>query len=137
MIDKIISGGQTGADRAALDVAMELGIPHGGWIPQGRRTEEGKLPEGYRLRETKSIDYAQRTGLNVVDSDGTLIASHGELAGGSALTQKMAAKRTRSAEAASSVGPAGKRGSCHLRSHQEAFEGGSETLPSKDHRRGG
>ena len=92
MIDRIISGGQTGADRAALDVAIEMGISHGGWIPQGRRTEDGKLPEEYRLRETKGIDYAQRTELNVVDADGTLIASHGKLAGGSALTQKMAAK---------------------------------------------
>ncbi len=92
MIAKIISGGQTGADRAALDVAIQMGLPHGGWVPHGRRAEDGKLPEQYRLRETKSIDYAQRTELNVVDSDGTLITSHGNLAGGSALTQEMAAK---------------------------------------------
>ena len=92
MIKKIISGGQTGADRAALDVAIELGIPHGGWIPKGRKTEDGRLPDEYRLLETTGIDYAQRTELNVVDSDGTLIISHGKLTGGSALTQELARK---------------------------------------------
>ena len=50
MIEKIISGGQTGADRAALDVAIELGIPHGGWIPKGRKTEDGRLPDQYHTR---------------------------------------------------------------------------------------
>jgi hypothetical protein len=92
MIKKIVSGGQTGADRAALDVAIELGIPHGGWIPKGRKTEDGRLPDEYRLLETTSIDYSQRTELNVVDSDGTLIFSHGSLTGGSALTQELARK---------------------------------------------
>ncbi|UCC95890.1 MAG: putative molybdenum carrier protein [Candidatus Omnitrophota bacterium] len=92
MIKKIVSGGQTGADRAALDVAIELGIPHGGWIPMGRKTEDGRLPDEYRLLETTSIDYSQRTELNVVDSDGTLIVSHGSLTGGSALTQELARK---------------------------------------------
>jgi hypothetical protein len=92
MIKKIVSGGQTGADRAALDVAIELGILHGGWIPKGRKTEDGRLPDEYRLLETTSIDYSQRTELNVVDSDGTLIVSHGELTGGSSLTQELARK---------------------------------------------
>jgi hypothetical protein len=92
MIVKIVSGGQTGADRAALDVAIELGIPHGGWIPKGRKTEDGRLPDEYRLLETTSIGYSQRTELNVVDSDGTLIISHGNLTGGSALTQELARK---------------------------------------------
>jgi hypothetical protein len=92
MIEKIISGGQTGADRAALDVAIELGILHGGWIPKGRKTEDGRLPAEYRLLETNSIDYSQRTELNVLDSDGTLIVSHGKLTGGSALTQELARK---------------------------------------------
>jgi hypothetical protein len=92
MIEKIVSGGQTGADRAALDVAIELGIPHGGWIPKGRKTEDGRLPEEYRLLETTSIDYTQRTELNVLDSDGTLIISNGNLTGGSALTQELARK---------------------------------------------
>ena len=92
MIKKIISGGQTGADRAALDVAIELGIPHGGWIPMGRKTEDGRLPAEYRLLETTSIDYSLRTELNVLDSDGTLIVSHGDPTGGSALTQELARK---------------------------------------------
>ncbi|MBW2044107.1 MAG: putative molybdenum carrier protein [Deltaproteobacteria bacterium] len=92
MLKKIISGGQTGADRAALDVAIELGIPHGGWVPKGRKTENGRLPETYRMREISSISYSWRTEMNVVDSDGTLIISHGKLTGGSALTRTLAGK---------------------------------------------
>ena len=81
MIAKIISGGQTGADRAALDVAMSLGIPHGGWVPRGRLTEAGALPDKYVMDETISADYAERTERNVTDSDGTLIVAFGRLAG--------------------------------------------------------
>ena len=95
MIEKIVSGGQTGADRAALDVAIKLGIPHGGWIPKGRKTEDGKLPEKYGLKETPSLSYAQRTEMNVIDSEGTLIVSHGRLRGDAALTQKLAKKHNR------------------------------------------
>ncbi len=95
MIRKIISGGQTGADRAALDFALEWNIAHGGWIPRGRRTEDGKLAEKYRLREMNSTDYARRTEQNVIDSDATLIFSHGKLAGGSLLTRRMALKNGR------------------------------------------
>ncbi|MFC1535280.1 YpsA SLOG family protein [Thermodesulfobacteriota bacterium] len=95
MIKKIVSGGQTGADLAALDTAIELGIPHGGWIPKGRKTENGRLSEKYHLKEIKSIDYAQRTELNIVDSDGTILFSHGKLTGGSALTLKLAKKHNR------------------------------------------
>lgn len=95
MIAKIISGGQTGADRAALDVAIHLGIPHGGWVPKGRLTEDGTLPETYALRETPTAVYAERTEKNVVDSDGTLIISRGELTGGSEYTREMALKHSR------------------------------------------
>jgi len=95
MIERIISGGQTGADRAALDVAIELGIPHGGWIPKGRKTEEGRLSDEYHLLEATSTDYAQRTELNIVDSDATLIMSYGPLTEGSALTQELARKHRR------------------------------------------
>lgn len=95
MVRKIVSGGQTGADRAALDFAMEWNIPHGGWIPKGRTAEDGVLPEKYRLREMNSADYARRTEQNVIDSDATLIFSHGRLTGGSLLTQKMALKHGR------------------------------------------
>jgi hypothetical protein len=91
-ITKIISGGQTDADQAALDVAIEKGIPHGGWIPRGRLTESGMLPEKYQLKEMETASYPLRTEQNVIDSDGTLIVSHGELTGGSACTREMAEK---------------------------------------------
>jgi hypothetical protein len=95
MIAKIISGGQTGVDRAALDVAIRLGIPHGGWVPKGRLAEDGPLPDTYALRETPTADYVERTEKNVVDSDGTLIISRGELTGGSEYTREMALKHGR------------------------------------------
>ena len=90
MITKIISGGQTGADQAALDVAVKLGIPHGGWIPKGRITEAGILDDKYKLHEMETSNYNKRTEQNVVDSDGTLIISHGKLTGGSDYTREMA-----------------------------------------------
>ena len=86
MIKKIISGGQTGADLAALDLAIKLGIEHGGWIPKGRKTEAGPLPESYRLKEMETDDYRERTRQNIIDSHGTVILSRGELTGGSKLT---------------------------------------------------
>ena len=95
MITKIISGGQTGADRAALDMAMAHGIPHGGWIPKGRLTEAGPLPARYQLQEMPTTDYPKRTEQNVIDSDGTLIISHGNLTGGSEYTCKMAQKHNK------------------------------------------
>ncbi|MDO9530025.1 MAG: putative molybdenum carrier protein [Syntrophales bacterium] len=95
MIKKIISGGQTGADRAALDVAIKVGIPHGGWIPKGRKTEDGVLPDKYQLQEMSTTSYPKRTEQNVLDSEGTLIVSHGKLNGGSALTRKLAGKHKR------------------------------------------
>lgn len=95
MLTKIISGGQTWAYRAALDVAIELGIPHGGWIPKGRKTEDGVLPYKHQLQEMRTASYPKRTEQNVIDSDGTLILSHGKLTGRSALTVKMAMKHGR------------------------------------------
>jgi len=92
MIKKIISGAQTGADRAALDFAINNDIPHGGWVPKGRKAEDGMVPAKYQVKEAPTSEYSRRTELNVIDSDGTLILSHGELAGGSALTQKLAEK---------------------------------------------
>jgi len=85
----IISGGQTGADQAALDAALALGLPHGGWICRGRKTEAGPLPGRYRLRELDSSRYRDRTEKNVLDSDGTVIFSFGPLQGGSALTEAL------------------------------------------------
>ncbi len=84
---KIISGGQTGADRAALDVAIELKIEHGGWLPRGRKAEDGSLDRRYRLQELDSANYRDRTRKNIQASDATLIISFGELTGGSALTK--------------------------------------------------
>ena len=95
MIDKIVSGGQTGVDQAALDVAIKLGIPYGGWIPKGRKTENGALPQKYNMQEMPTANYAQRTEKNVVDSNGTLIISRGKLTNGSEYTRKMAMKHHR------------------------------------------
>ncbi len=86
----IVSGGQTGVDRAALDAAIELGLSHGGWCPKGRRAEDGVLASVYSLRETISAQYPQRTEWNVRDSDGTLIVTNNELAGGTRLTYEIA-----------------------------------------------
>lgn len=93
---KIVSGGQTGVDRAALDWAIQRGIPHGGWCPRGRRAEDGRIPERYRLRETPLQKYQQRTAWNVRDSDATLIIdSTDTLTGGSLLTQATATRYQR------------------------------------------
>lgn len=86
MINKIISDGQTGVGRAALDVAIEYGIPHGGWIPKGREIENGRLSEKYQLKELSTKSLSKCTEQNIVDSDGTLIVSHGKPIGGSELT---------------------------------------------------
>jgi len=93
VIEKIISGGQTGADRAALDWAIANGIPHGGWCPNGRLTEDGPLDHRYRLQETPIGSYVQRTEWNIRDSDGTVIFSISEvLTGGSKKTLEFARK---------------------------------------------
>jgi hypothetical protein len=95
MMVKIISGGQTGADQGALDAAIKVGVSHGGWIPKGRKTEDGRLPENYCLKETSSSHYSQRTKRNVMEADGTLIVSHGELSGGSAYCRAIADKHSK------------------------------------------
>lgn len=90
-VRKIVSGGQTGADRGALDAALALGLAHGGWCPRGRSADDGPIPARYALIETAARDHAVRTEMNVIDSDATLIVSRGPLAGGSALTARLAA----------------------------------------------
>ena len=87
---KIVSGGQTGVDRAALDVALERGYACGGWCPEGRRALDGVIPLKYPLKETNSTQYEQRTRLNVQDSDATLILNFGKLGGGTLYTAEMA-----------------------------------------------
>jgi hypothetical protein len=91
-IEKIISGGQTGVDRAALDAAQQFGVSTGGWCPKGRRAEDGTVPDRYSLEETPASDYAQRTKWNVRDSDGTVVITDGTLEGGTALTVEEAQK---------------------------------------------
>lgn len=87
---KIVSGGQSGVDRAALDIARSLNIPHGGWCPKGRLAEDGRISDDYLLTETTSSDYAVRTRQNVADSDATLIVYLPPLAGGTLLTYRKA-----------------------------------------------
>ena len=95
MLKKIISGGQTGAEQAALDAAIKYSFSHGGWIQKGRKTEDGILPYEYKLKELKSGAYPNYTERNVINSDGTLIISHGKLKGGSVLPKKLAKKYNR------------------------------------------
>ncbi|HZW13302.1 MAG TPA: putative molybdenum carrier protein [Noviherbaspirillum sp.] len=92
----VVSGGQTGADRAALDWAIANGISHGGWCPKGRRAEDGIVPDRYQLIETPSRSYLQRTEWNVRDSDATVIFTlDGKLDGGSKRTVEFAEKQRR------------------------------------------
>jgi hypothetical protein len=92
-IEKIISGGQTGVDRAALDVALELGISCGGCCPKGRKAEDGPIDIRYPLRETHSPRYSVRTERNVRESDGTLVLTGlGRASAGTALTIRFAQK---------------------------------------------
>ena len=92
---KIVSGGQTGVDQAALNVAIFLELPHGGWCPAGRRSEEGPIPDIYQLTEVPQKHYAARTEKNVLDSDGTLILFDGQISRGTLLTLKLAQKHHR------------------------------------------
>jgi hypothetical protein len=91
MIERIVSGGQTGADRAALDWAIVHQVSHGGWCPEGRLSEDGAIPERYLVEELPGAGYRQRTKANVRDSDATLIISISSiLSGGSLETAKFA-----------------------------------------------
>lgn len=92
---RVISGGQTGVDRAALDVALALGIACGGWCPSGRRAEDGRIPDRYPLDETGSSDYAARTEANIRKADGTLVIHVGTIDGGTALTRRLARRQGR------------------------------------------
>jgi hypothetical protein len=92
-IKKIVSGGQTGADRAALDFALTHGIPCGGWVPKGRKAEDGCIPKRYPMTEAPSSDYLRRTELNVQDADANVIFTmRSTLNGGSKRTAEFAAK---------------------------------------------
>jgi hypothetical protein len=89
----LVSGGQTGADRAALDFAIDRGLDHAGYCPKGRKSEDGPLPDHYQLTETKSADYPERTRLNVEMADATVVFHpDGQVSRGSALTVRHARK---------------------------------------------
>ena len=97
VIKKVVSGGQTGADRAGLDAAIDAGILHGGWCPAGRKASDGSIPERYQLQETESSAYPPRTELNVEDSDGTLIfCRKSRLSPGVRLTRSLCIKHGKS-----------------------------------------
>jgi hypothetical protein len=90
--ERIVSGGQTGVDRGALEAAIALGIAHGGWCPRGRLAEDGSIPSRYELVENDSSNYKVRTAQNVEDSDATLILHQRPISGGTLLTKRVAAR---------------------------------------------
>lgn len=90
-LQKIISGGQTGTDRGALDAALDAGFPCGGWCPAGRKAEDGPVPDRYPVVELPGATYGQRTRRNVLDSDGTLILYSGNITGGTLKTRRLCA----------------------------------------------
>lgn len=95
MVKKIVSGGQAGVDRGALDAALQLGFDCGGWCPLGRRAEDGPIDPRYPLTESDSPRYDVRTEQNIIDSDGTLIITGGRLEGGTRLTLELALQKNR------------------------------------------
>ena len=95
MIKKIISGGHPGAERAALDAAIKLDIPHGGWAYKGRKTEEGVLPEKYRVKETFDKNFSNRIEKNVLDAAGVVIFAHGKLTVSLKVVEELASKYKR------------------------------------------
>ncbi|MBU1386883.1 MAG: putative molybdenum carrier protein [Proteobacteria bacterium] len=96
MLEKIVSGGQTGADIAGVDAAIFCRFPYGGWLPQGRKSEKGLVPEKYNQFQVMARGgYPKRTEQNVIESDGTVIFTFGKLSGGSLLTKKLAVKNNK------------------------------------------
>ena len=94
-LTKIVSGGQTGVDQAALAAAIAMELEHGGWCPAGRRSERGRIPAIFQLTETFERNYTVRTEKNVIDSDGTMILFRKQLTGGTLLTERLTLKHDR------------------------------------------
>jgi hypothetical protein len=94
-VQRIVSGGQTGVDRGALDAAIELNLPHGGWCPLGRLAEDGFIPTKYALRQTDTDRYSDRTERNLLDADGTLILYRRQMTGGTELTHLLCRRHGR------------------------------------------
>lgn len=92
MLKKVVSGGQTGVDRAGLDAALKAGFPIGGYCPKGRSAEDGAIPEQYPMIEMETPEPYYRTEKNVIESDGTLILDKGELTEGTRLTHDFTVK---------------------------------------------
>jgi len=95
MIKKIISGSQTGLNRAVLDVALEKNVPCTGWCPKGRVAEDGVLAKKYPLQEAKFTDERIPTEMNVIESDGTLILTRGRPTGCTALAEVLARRHAK------------------------------------------
>lgn len=99
-IAKIVSGGQTGADRGGLDAALHCELPIGGWLPRGQKSEDGRVPDKYvGMVESDSADYLVRTKANIVDSDATIVFCHGTPTGGSKKTVEFAKELGRPCQA--------------------------------------
>jgi hypothetical protein len=94
-IERIVSGGQTGVDRGALDAALEFNFPCGGWCPADRMAEDGAIPVIYPLTVLPNAGYPERTRQNALDSDGTVILAPGRLTGGTRLTQMFCSRLNR------------------------------------------
>ena len=92
MIKKIISGGQPGAEQAALDAAIKLDIPHAGWTYKGRKAEDGILPEEHNLKEIDNPSYFKRLEKNIIDAEGTVILTYGQLQIGTKSVRQLADK---------------------------------------------
>jgi hypothetical protein len=95
MFRKIISGGHPGAEKAALDAALKLGIPHSGWAYEGSLTEDGPLPEQYKVKETGNKSFSNRIKMNVLDASGVVIFSYGKLPIGLRMVEELASRHNR------------------------------------------
>jgi len=92
MLKKIISGGKPGVELAALDAAIRLNIPHGGWCYRNRKTDGGVLPEHYNVKEIENPSYFERLEKNVIDSEGTVVLTYGQMVVGSKAVKDVADK---------------------------------------------